>query len=41
MKVGQQFLDIPYVQEVVTQPKMLSRNIISNLIHVTKNYFTL
>ena len=30
-----------YVQEVVTQPKILNRTILSNLIHVTENYFAL
>ena len=30
-----------YVQEVVTQPKILNRTILSNLIHVTSIFFAL
>ena len=30
-----------YVQEVVAQPKILNRTILSNIIHVTYNYFAL
>ena len=28
-------IDILYVQEVVTQPKILNRTFLSNIIHVT------
>ena len=32
---------ILYVQEVVTQPEILNRTILNNLVHVTYNYFAL
>ena len=34
-KVNEQKCHILYVQEVVTQPKILNRTILSNRIHVT------
>ena len=35
VKVSDDFYSILYVQEVVTQPKILNRTTLSNIIHVT------